>query len=176
LEKKTGFITIIVVVIIAAAALFAYFSYGAGALEIIMSKPSEEWGEATQIYLNCSTIEIHRAQANNESGWFTVVDNSAWINLTKTLNVNQTIGHKNLKAGLYNLIRFKILDARITVGGKNYTALVPNDELTIAITEGGIRVNNGQKVTLLIEINAKVEGSKTTGNFRIVPAVRATPV
>jgi len=163
------------VLVIAAAALFAYFNYGSGILEIKMTDPPSDWNEATQVYLNYSAIEIHRAQAANESGWFTVVDKSAWINLTRTLDVNQTIGYANLQAGLYNLIRFKILDARVTVDNANYTASVPSGELKIAITKGGLQINTSQTATILIEINVKVEGSKTTG-FRIDPDVRATPV
>lgn len=82
------------------------------------------WGEATQVYLNYSAIEIHQAQADNESGWVKVVDKSAWINLTATLNVNRTICYANLQAGAYNLICFRVLDAHITVDGVNYTASV----------------------------------------------------
>jgi len=77
---------------------------------------------------------------------------------------------------LYNLIRFRILDARVTVSGMNYTASVPSGELTIAITLGGLQINTGQATALLIDINVKVEGSRAEGFFRLVPAVRATPV
>jgi len=175
LRRRTEVAAILAVVVIAAAALLAYFNYGSGTLEIKISDPPGDWGEATQIYLNYSAIEIHRAQAENESGWFTVVEKSAWINLTRTLDVNQTIGYANLQAGLYNLIRLRVLDARVMVDASNYTASVPSNELKIAITRGGIQVNTGQTATLLIEVNVKVEGSKVEGSFRLVPAVRATP-
>jgi len=175
LRKRTEVAATVAMVVIAAAALFAYFNYGSGTIEIKMSDPPTDWDEATQVYLNYSAIEIHRAQAGNESGWFTIVEESAWINLTRTLEVNQTIGYKNLQAGLYNLIRLRILDARVTVDDRNYTASVPNSELKIAITQGGIQVNTSQKATLLIDINVKVKGSKTAG-FKIVPDARATPM
>jgi len=166
---------IIVIIIIIAVALYAYFTYGSGVLEIKMTDPPIEWGVATQVYLNYSVIEVHRAQPDNESGWSTVIEKSGWINLTRTLDVNQTIGSKNLQTGVYNLIRFRILQAKVTVANVNYTATVPSDELTIAITKSGIQVNTGQTSTLLIELNVKVEGSTGTV-FRIVPAVRAAPV
>lgn len=176
MRRRTQIALTIVAVVIAAAALFAYFNYGSGNLEIKMRDPPSAWGEATQVYINYSAIEIHRAQAGNDSGWFTIVEKSAWINLTRTLDVNQTIGRQTLQAGLYNLIRFRILDARVTVSGMNYTASVPSGELTIAITLGGLQINTGQATALLIDINVKVEGSRAAGFFRLVPAVRATPV
>jgi len=67
-------------------------------------------------------------------------------------------------------MRFRILEAIVTVDGKNYTALVPSGTLQIAITRGDIRISAGQSATLLIELNIKVEDY-----FRIVPDVRATP-
>lgn len=178
MKWKTTSIAIVVIVIVVAVALFAYFNYGAGILEIKMVDPivPEAWGDATQVYLNYSAVEIHRSQPDNESGWYTVIDVSAWINLTRTLSVNQTIGAKNLQAGVYNLIRFRILEARVTVNRANYTATVPSGQLTIAVTQGGVRVNAGQNSALLIDINVKVEGSIAGGIFRIVPAVRATPI
>jgi len=177
LKRRTETAITLVVIAIAAVALFAYFNYGSGILEIKMTDPPTDWGEATQVYLNYSSIEIHKAQPDNESGWFTVFDNSAWINLTRTLNVNQTIGSKNLQAGVYNLIRFQILSAKVTVGGKNYTAaLVPSGKVTIAIKQGGIRIATGQTATLLIDTNVRVEGSRAESTFRIEPAAGATPV
>jgi len=176
LKWKTTSIAVIVMIILIAVAFTAYFNFGSGIIEIRITDPPQSWGEAAQVYLNYSTIEVHRAQPDNESGWYTVVDKSAWINLTRTLDINQTIGVKNLQAGMYNLIRFQILDARVTVGGINYTATVPSSQLTIAITQGGIRINAGQTSDLLIELNVEVKGAKAEGIFRIVPAARATPV
>lgn len=176
MKRRTEAAITLVVVAILAVALFAYFNFGSGILEIKMTDPSTDWGGATQVYLNYSAIEIHKAQPDNESGWFAVVDTSGWLNLTKTLDVNQTIGAKNLQTGTYNLIRFQILAANVTVGGMNYTASsVPSGEITIAITQGGIRVVTGQTTALLIEINVRVEGSSIEGAFRLVPAVRAIP-
>jgi len=175
LKPRTQIITTVVVVVTVAALIFAYFNYGSGVLEIKLTDPPQEWGVATQIYLKHSSIEIHRAQAGDESGWLTVVDKNAWINLTKTLDVNETISIRNLQAGHYNHIRFSILEALVTINGKNHTATVPSGELKITITKGGIQINTSQTATLLIELNVKIEGTKEAG-LRIVPAMRATPV
>lgn len=168
----------IAVIVIIAVGAFAYLSYGSGTLQILMADPPSEWGLATQIYLNYSAIEVHRADAGNDSGWFTAVDSSAWINLTRVIDVNQTIGSTNLQAGKYNLIRFEILKVFVTVGSTNYTATVPSDELKIAITRGGVQgdvqVNAGQTSTLLIDVNIAVHGSTEVG-FTIVPDIRAVP-
>lgn len=174
ISKKEVAVTIVVVLIVATV-LLVYFNNGSGTLEIKMHDPPSDWGEATQVYLNYSAIEIHQAQADNESGWVKVVDKSAWINLTATLNVNRTICYANLQAGAYNLIRFRVLDAHIIVDGVNYTASVLNGELLSAINSG-IRLNTGQTVTLLIDMNVKVEGTEAEGSFTLTPAVKVTPM
>nr|MDO8099142.1 DUF4382 domain-containing protein [Candidatus Njordarchaeota archaeon] len=174
--KRTNMLAIVIVaVVIIGVGTFVYLNYASGALQILMTDPPSNWGSATQIYIKYSAIEVHRADAGNESGWFTVIDTSGWINLTRTLEVNQTIGSKNLQAGVYNLIRFSILEAFVTVANVNHTATVPSGKLQIAITQGGIRINAGQTASLLIDLNVKVEGSIESG-FTIVPDVRATPI
>lgn len=178
MKWKTASIAIIAIVIVVAAALFAYFNYGTGILEIKVTdaRPPENWGEATQVYLKYSKVEIHRSQSDSESGWNTVIDESAWINLTRTLDVNQTIGAKNLQAGAYNLIRFRILEALVTIGHANRTAVVPSGQLTVSILPGGIHVNPGHTTELLIDISVKVEGTESAKGFRVIPAAKAIPV
>jgi len=163
-------IAAVVVVALVGVSAFTYLSYGSGTLTVKATDPPVDWGEATQIYLNYSAIEVHRADAGNASGWFTVVDKGAWLNLTKLVNITQTLGSKSLQAGLYNLIRFQILDAIVTVDGENHTATVPSGKLQIAITQGGIAIPAGQTATVLIDLNVKVQDK-----YRIVPAIRATP-
>jgi len=176
LKRRTSIAAaIIVVVAIASVGAFAYIYYGSGTLRIEMADPPADWGEATQVYLSYSAIEIHRVDAGNESGWTTVIDTGGSINLTNTLNVSQLIGLKNLQAGIYNQIRFNIDEANVTVDEQNYTATVPSDVLRVPITKGGIEVTSGQTSILLIDLDILVEGSKETA-FRIVPAVKAAPV
>jgi hypothetical protein len=137
-------------------------------------RPPAGWGIATQVYLNYSAIEIHRADAANDSGWTTVTQAGS-INLTELLDVNQTVGSTNLTPGLYNLIRFEITGAEVTVGDLNYSTQVPGDMLQVAITQGGKTVTAGQTSKLLIELNIAVHGSTEAG-FTLVPDVRAMPV
>jgi hypothetical protein len=169
ISKKEVAVTI-VVVLIAASAILAYFNNGAGTLEIKISD-SKNLGEATQVCLNYSAIEVHQAQADNQSGWVKVLDKSDWINLTTNVDVNRTICYANIQAGTYNLIRFTVLDAQITVDGINHTASVPNRELVTPIPND-VKVNTGQTATLLMEITVKVEDTKTADTVMLVPEVK----
>lgn len=174
MKRATILAVVIVIAIIVVVGVFVYLSYGSGTLQTTMTDPPLDWGVATQVYINYSAIEVHRADAGNDSGWFTVIDSSGWINLTQTIDVNKTLGSKSLQAGTYNLIRFNDVEVIVTVNGVNYSATVPPDKLQIAITQGGVKVNAGQTSNLLIELNIMVQGSIAEG-FTLVPDIRATP-
>ncbi len=168
---------LIVVIAIVAVGTYAFLTYGSGTLEIQMTDPPTDWSGATQVYINYSAIEIHREDAaDNESGWSTV-GNGGWINLTKTLDLNETIDTGSLQPGKYNLIRFSILQANVTIGDANYTANVPSGTLQIAITQGGIQISAMQTSKLLIQLDIKIQGATSPyTELRIVPDVRATPI
>ena len=165
----------LIVVAVAAGLLLIYFNYGSGTLEIKLNDSSNDWSQATQVYLNCSEIEIHQAQASRESGWFTILDKNAWIDLTRILNINRTIGYADLRPGSYDLIRFKISDAHVVVGEQNLTASVmPNNEMIAAISSG-IHVNTGRTTKVLIEIQVNIEETETN-DLTLIPTVKAEEI
>ncbi len=150
----------IVAVLIATTMILAYFNNGAGTLQLKVSEP-QILGGATQVCLNYSIIEVHEAKADYRSGWVKVSDKSDWINLTKKVDVNQTILYANLQAGTYNLIRLRVWDACVTVDGTNRSASVPNRELVTPIPNE-IQLNTGETATLMMALTFKVEGINMT--------------
>jgi hypothetical protein len=173
LKRGTKIATAIVaaVIIIVVAGLVGYLYLSMGVLRVELTDPPVGWGEASQIYLNYSSIEVHRGDADNESGWITVIDQGGSVNLTSILNVNETLGSKSLQPGTYNLIRFQINSATVTVAEQNVSATVPSGEMQIAITQGGVTVNAGQTSTVFIQLNIAVHESDQ--NLMIVPNIRA---
>ena len=172
--NKNVFMGLLVTMLVVSAG-FAYFTYGKGTLVVEMKDPPEEWGSASKIYIRYSEIMIHRANAGNESGWFTAVEGDSWIDLSTVLNSSKVIGSTGLQAGKYNLLRFDVLDAIVTVDDMNYTATVSSGRLTVAIIRGGVDISVGQTSHLVIDMTPKVVGSSAAG-FKVVPAVKATPV
>lgn len=165
----------LLVTTIAVSASFTYLTYGKGTLVIEMKDPPNEWGSASKVYIQYSEIKIHRANAGNESGWFTAVEGDSWIDLSTVLDSSRIIGSTGLQAGKYNLMRFEVLDAIVTVEDINYTATVSSGKLTVAIVRGGVDISVGQTSHLVIDITPKVVGSQSAG-FKVVPAVKAAQV
>jgi len=160
------------VILLAVVGGYAYYNYSAGTLTVKMADLPEGWGQASKIYIHFSAIEVHRTDAGNQTGWVTVVDKDGWIDLSTVLNVNKTIGQSRLQPGSYNVVRFEITEAKITVGGANQTAAVVNGKLNVPITRGGVTVVGGQSTEIVLDVSPKVTGSQTSG-YKLVPAVRA---
>ncbi len=161
-------------IIIVTGAFLSYRTFGNGTLVVEMTDPPQGWGDASNVYIKYSAIEIHRADAGNQTGWVTVVEDEAWIDLTETLNSSKTLGSQGLQAGKYNLVRFEVLEAVVTIDNVNHTASVASGKLNIAIVQGGVDITAGQTSNLLIDIMPRITGSEAQG-YRLTPAAIALP-
>jgi len=164
----------ILIAIVIISGTCTYFTYGSGRLVVLITDPPK-WGEATHVYIKCGKIEIHRAGEDEKSGWFTIIEDPGWINLTDVLETSEILGEANLQAGKYNLIRFDILEAKVTVDGQNMTADVPSGKLQIAIPQEGISVEAGQTTNLLIDFQTQVVYLHGKGH-KLIPTVKVIPL
>ncbi len=169
------------IVVVAAAALVlitvgAYMGLTAsatGTLVVKLTDPPVEWGPADKVYIRYGGIAVHMANETADSGWINVTNVDSWIDLSETLDMNQTIGSAKLKPGVYNQIRFEVLEATVLIDGSNYTAPVESGVLKIVIPGGGVEVKAGQSTGVLIDITPKVIDQHT--GYKVVPAAKAYP-
>ena len=107
------------------------------------------------MYIKYSKVEIHRQDTSEDSGWFTIIENPGWINLTDVLEASKILGGASLQAGRYNLIRFDILDQDNSEQYESNSG-VPSEKLRIPITQGGITINAGKTLKMLIDFETRV--------------------
>jgi hypothetical protein len=146
---------------------------GFGTLQVSMIDPPNVPPEVTAVYINYSSIEVHVASAGNQSGWYNVTTGPQTANLTSMIANSKLLGSTKLPSGTYNIVRFNVTSALVTVNGKNYTASVPSGKLQAAIT-GGVDVKPSQTSALLIDISPKVTGNLQAG-YTLVPSANAQP-
>jgi len=171
--KRIHVIGIAVLALLAISSYSVYTTFGSGTLVLKMRDPPSGWGPATAVYITFNDVLIHRADAGNESGWFSTGASAVNLSLTEIVNVSRVIGQSSLQAGLYNIVRFNITQAIATVNGVNHTCTVESGSLNVPITGGGIRINAGQTAYLIIDVDPKITGRE--GSFKLVPAAKATP-
>jgi hypothetical protein len=161
------------ILLVAVFGAYTYFGYTTATLTLKMRDPPYNWGDASNIYIHYSAIEIHRSDAGDKAGWMSLSE-EGWIDLSTVIDIDETIGESSLEPGIYDRIRFEIIEARVTVNGFNKTASVASGKLNIQITNGGITLVGGRTSELLLDIEPTVHGSEKSG-YRIIPAVKAIP-
>lgn len=146
-----------------------------GVLQVSMLDPPHVPAEVVGVYINYSSIQVHVANAGNESGWHNVTA-SGTINLMTIVNNSKVLGSASMPAGTYNIVRFNITSALVTVksstgGLSNQTVSVPSGKVQAVIT-GGASVQANGFTKLLIDISPRVNGAN--GSYMLVPSANAS--
>ena len=151
-------------------------SSGSGTLQLSMIDPPNVPGNVVDVYVNYSSIQVHVANAGNQSGWYNLTS-SGTINLMKIVSASKLLGSATLPSGTYNIVRFNITSAIVTVNStsgvlSNYTANVPSGMVQSVIT-GGVNVQASTTSALLVDISPRVTYG---GNqYTLVPSATAQP-
>lgn len=78
---------------------------------------------------------IDQEEEDNDSGWFTIVNESQTFDLLALQNVTALLGEENLSVGKYTQIRLSIESAEITINRsgnlENYTLKVPSEKIKL---------------------------------------------
>lgn len=149
---------------------------GSGTMQLSMIDPPNVPSNVVAVYVNYSSIQVHETNAGNQSGWHNVTS-SGTINLMKIVSSSTMLGSATLPDGTYNIVRFTITSAVVTVqnstgGLKNYTASVPSGMVQSVIT-GGASVKANSVSALLVDISPRV---KYGGNqYTLIPSATAAP-
>ena len=153
-------------------------SFGSGTLQLSMIDPPNAPGNVTGVYINYTSIKVHVANAGNQSGWYNVTSSGS-IDLMKIVNSSKVLGSAKLPNGTYNIVRFNITSAVVTVqnsstgADQNFTANVPSGMVQSVIT-GGVNVRANTTSALLVNITPKVTYGGNN-QYTLIPAATAAP-
>jgi len=145
---------------------------GSGTLAVLMTDPPTVPDGVTAVYINYSSVEIHIADAGNQSGW-TDLQTKGEINLMSIVNESQTIASTNISSGKFNGLRFNVTSSVVTFQGKNYTADLVYQEHTLYVwIPGGVIISDGQTTGAMIDMTPTVLllGNTTNPTFAFIPA------
>ncbi len=129
----------------------------------------------THVYLNYSDIQVHLAGVPDNSGWYTVA-NSGAVDLMSVVNVSMTLGSSTVSSGVFTLVKFDNIGAKITYFGQNYSALVPQSQLVCEISNGGVSVSSNGSSGFVVDISPTVFQNDTHTGFVLTPAATCLPI
>lgn len=162
-KSKRRIALAIVAIVIIVGAVAGFLFYGPSNVQMrIRDPPQSPYSSSiTAIYITFSSIEVHTANAGNNSGWHTIVA-GATINLFTVLNVSNTLGSSTLPAGKYTELRFNVSAVIITISGVNVTFTIPNGTFKVPILNGGFHAYGA--VTVNVELDLSFNDSEIIAN------------
>jgi hypothetical protein len=136
----------------------------------IKDPPQQSYDSSIQaIYVSFTSVEIHSANAGNDSGWHTIIT-SATVNLFTVLNASKVLGKASLPPGKYTELRFNVSKVMVTVSGVNVTYTIPSGSLKIPITGAGAQAYGA--LTVNIELDLSFRNNEILNN----PTLTLNPV
>jgi hypothetical protein len=152
------------------------FGGNSGTLQLSIIDPPDAPANVTHVTITYTSMQVHVANGGNNSGWHNITS-SGQIDLMSVVNQKQVLGSANLPAGTYNIIRFNMTSATVTVhsisGDKIFSVQIANGRMQVTITGGGVHVKSGATSYVLVDITPKVNYDANNG-YTIVPAASAT--
>ena len=147
-----------------------------GVLAVQMTDPPNVPLGVSHLYVNYADIEAHTVTRNN-SVWFTIA-NGGTIDLLSIVNVGQTIGSATVSSGVFDQARLDIINATVTFAGRNYTMAVPESQIIMPLSNGGVTVHANQSSGFVIEMMSTVFAASNgvKPSFELLPITRAVPI
>ena len=121
----------LVLVLLSVSGVTGLLLFGPGTVAVsITDAPLEPYDPSiTAIYVTFDRVELHAANAADESGWHTIITD-ATVNLLETTNTSKILGFVQLSAGKYTEVRFFADNATVTMNGENVTYTIPSGSQT----------------------------------------------
>ena len=163
---------------VSAAAVYLFYTPAHVTLSVIDPPPERYDSSIQAIYVTFTKIEIHAANAGNDSGWHTVVSGST-IDLLTVLNMSKVLGNAQLPPGKYLEIRFFASEAIVTMNGTNTTYTIPSGAqagFKVVITGGGLQIFGGQSLNVRMDVAFRNTEIMNNPTKRLTPVATARVV
>lgn len=149
---------------------------GSGTLVLLLHDPPNAPAGVTHVYVTYSDLAIHQANSISGSGWIDL-GQSGSIDLMSVVNFTQTIAKVVVGEGNFDLLRMNLSSVVITYNSQNYSASVPDNQLTIGII-GGLVLSSSATTGTVIDVTPTIlmynsSSFSSVPTFVMVPSAKA---
>jgi hypothetical protein len=149
---------------------------GQGQVKITMVDAPASYDEVNIVVIR---VEVHKADADSNNGWFVINNDSATYDLLLLRNgASVVLGDHPLDAGHYTQIRLIIgTGSNVVVDGVTYPLEIPSGEQTGVKLNHSFVIEDGLLYELLLDFDAE-RSIVVTGNgeYKLKPVIRVTPL
>src|SRR6266568_3990440 len=169
-SRRRIVLAVVLVLVVVGAVAGVLFEAPSNTQISIRDPPQQSYGPTIQgIYVTFTSIEVHVANAHNDSGW-TTITTSATVNLLTVLNVSKVLGKAQVPAGKYTELRFNVSKVVVTISGLDVTYTIPSGSLKVPIANGGFQAYGA------LTVNVELDLSFRTNEILSNPTLTLDPV
>jgi Domain of unknown function (DUF4382) len=173
--KKGILAALVLAVVIIAVAGFLFYGPSNVTVTVKDPPPQQYDPSISAILVSFSKIELHSANAGNESGWHTVTT-GATVDLMQVLTISKILAKAQISAGTYHEIRLFTGTANITIAGVVVTYHIPSGEQTgiKVVISGGLTILGGLGQTVQLDFAFKNSEILQNPSLTLNPVVSAS--
>ena len=147
-------VAVIVVVIVASVGAFMVLnSSKKGTIQVYLKDSVGPW---SHVNVTFNTLQIHRANATNSSGWTTLSIKNGTLDLVQLVNLSALLGDGKVAAGKYTQIRVDVINATgVMTNGSKVNFTVPSGQLKTT-TPFNIVAGGTTKLTIDIDLEHSI--------------------
>ncbi len=144
-------IVVIAVIVVASVGTYAILTSGKkGTVQIYLTDSVGSWAHVNVTF---NTLQLHKANASNNSGWITIPIKNGTIDLVTLVDVSALLGQGNISAGKYTQLRIDVVNATgVMTDGTKVNFTVPSGQLKTT-TPFNLSVSSGSTAKLTIDID-----------------------
>ncbi len=116
-----------------------------------------------------SKVQVHVAEAGNESGWFTVVEEAKKFDLVAIKDVKAYLGEKELAAGIYTQIRLDVDSAKVTIDGEEHDLTIPSKTVKLVRS---FEIKENETTTLTLDFDAEESVHQAGDRYIMRPTIK----
>ena len=159
-------IAVVAVIVIASVGAFAVLTSGKkGTVQVFVGDSVGIW---KHVNVTFDTVQIHRANATNSSGWTSLSLKNSTLDLASLVDISALLGEGKVAAGKYTQLRIEVksVTGEMT-NGTQVTFSVPSGELKTTkpfnVTAGGTT-----KISVDIDLEHSIVDANGTWKFKPV--------
>jgi hypothetical protein len=168
-RRTLAIVASIVAILIVISAVGAYAVQTSGKKGTVQVYVKDAVGPWAHVNVTFNTLQIHRADATNTSGWTTLSIHNGTLDLVQFVNISALLGDGKVASGNYTQLRVDVVNVTgVMTNGTEVNFTVPSGQLK---TTNPFSVVAGGTTRLTIDIDLEHSITNANGTWIFKPVL-----
>ena len=139
--------------------------------KLVLQLTDEPALDVTKAEVVISQVQVHQTDADDDTGWITIVEEAQSFDLVAIKDVTVFLGEKQLAPGKYTQIRLDVDSATATIDGEVHELTIPSQSVKLV---SGFQIKEGLTTTLTLDFDAQksIKEAGQSGKYQMNPTIK----